>query len=139
MNIMTVRVFGLIVLSIVSIGMLSPMQLTPPPTITPAEVRALMERDTMYVLLDVRTPAEFDGPTGHLSGSLLIPVQDLEQRLAELSPFKQKTIIAICRSGNRSGYATTLLRTKGFTALNMVGGMVRWLAEERPVIHTEPR
>jgi sulfur dioxygenase len=113
------------------------MQHTPPATITPAEVQTLMEGDTAYVLLDVRRQEEFDGPSGHLHGAILIPVQELKERLAELSPLKQKTIIAVCRSGNRSGVATTILREHGFAAFNMVGGMVRWHAEGRIVTHTE--
>ncbi|MCC6397873.1 MAG: rhodanese-like domain-containing protein [Bacteroidetes bacterium] len=108
-----------------------------PATITPSEVDSLQNRDTTHVLLDVRTREEFDGPLGHLEGALLIPVQELEIRIDELSPFKNKTIVAICRSGVRSAHATALLNAKGFHALNMTGGMVRWNAEGRPVIHTE--
>ena len=108
-----------------------------PATITPAEVDSLQGRDTTHLLLDVRTLEEFDGPLGHLDGALLIPVQELEARIGELSPHRNKTIVAICRSGVRSGRATALLNTRGFHALNMVGGMVRWNAEGRPVIHTE--
>ena len=113
----------------------SPM--SSPATITPAEVDSLQGRDTTHVLLDVRTQEEFDGPLGHLDGALLIPVQELEARIGELSPYRNKTIVAICRSGVRSGRATALLNTEGFHALNMVGGMVRWNAEGRSVIHTE--
>ena len=114
-----------------------PMQQGSPPTITPAQVQALMEGDTAHILLDVRTIEEFDGPTGHLRGALLIPVQTLANEIDQLSPYRQKTIVAVCRSGNRSAYATTLLLDKGFVALNMVGGMIRWNAEGRAVVRTE--
>jgi len=134
---MTMHALGLAVLIIRTTGILALMQQTPPAIITPADVQTLMQADTSYVLLDVRRQEEFDGPSGHLRGALLIPVQELKERLAELSPLKQKTIIAICRSGNRSGVATTILREHGFAALNMVGGMVRWHAEGRPVTHTK--
>jgi rhodanese-related sulfurtransferase len=107
--------------------------------ITPSAVHALLGKDTTHVYLDVRTPAEFDGPSGHVPGSFLIPVQELEARLGELKQYKGKTIIAICRSGNRSGYATAMLREHGFTALNMVGGMIRWNAEGLPAQHTEKK
>lgn len=129
---------GILTLLIIgTTGMFLSMRQSTHATITPAEVEALMDRDTAHVLLDVRTQAEFDGPAGHVPGARLIPVQELEERLAELSPHKHKTFIAICRSGNRSGYATTLLREHGFSGLNMVGGMVRWHAEGRPVTYTE--
>lgn len=137
MNTRKRRTTILALLIIGTTGILASMHQSSPATITPAEVEPLIDRDTAYVFLDVRTQEEFDGPLGHVRGARLIPVRELEARLAELSPHKHKTIIAICRSGNRSGYATGLLHEHGFTALNMVGGMLRWQAEGRPVIHTE--
>jgi rhodanese-related sulfurtransferase len=106
-------------------------------TITPAEVQQLMEKDSTVFLLDVRTDEEYESSTGHLRRSVLIPVQELAARIGELSPHKTNTIIAICRSGNRSGWATSMLRGQGYRALNMVGGMIRWNIEGLPVEHTE--
>ncbi|HSQ75011.1 MAG TPA: rhodanese-like domain-containing protein [Bacteroidota bacterium] len=131
------HVLSLAILIMSTTGILASMQQTPPAIITPAEVQTRMEGDTAYVLLDVRRQEEFDGPLGHLHGAVLIPVQELTKRLDELSPHKQKTIVAVCRSGYRSGVATAILRDHGFAALNMVGGMIRWHAEGRAVIHTE--
>jgi len=82
--------------------------------------------DSTIFLLDVRTEPEFDGPLGHIEGSVLIPLSDLETRLEELEPYTDKEIIVICRSGNRSGKATIMLREEGFKAINMVGGMRSW-------------
>jgi|APFre7841882590_1041340.scaffolds.fasta_scaffold175288_2 rhodanese-related sulfurtransferase len=106
-------------------------------TIMPAEVQQLLEKDSTVFLLDVRTEEEYNGATGHLRGSVLIPVQELAERIGELAPHKKNTIIAICRSGNRSGWATSMLRSQGYPALNMVGGMIRWNSEGRPVEHSE--
>ncbi|MDH3251580.1 MAG: rhodanese-like domain-containing protein [Ignavibacteria bacterium] len=106
-------------------------------TITPGQTDSLMEaQDTSVVLLDVRTSGEFYSETGHLRGAILIPVQQLEQRMGELESYRGKTIIAYCRSGNRSGRATDMLLGKGFKAVNMTGGMLRWAAEGRPVEKT---
>jgi rhodanese-related sulfurtransferase len=101
--------------------------------ITPLQTQQLLEGDTNHLVLDVRTEQEFRSETGHIKGALLIPVQELQARLAELEPYRQKLIIAVCRSGNRSGHATTMLLNGGFQARNMVGGMLRWNAEGRPV------
>jgi rhodanese-related sulfurtransferase len=106
-------------------------------TITPEEVQQLMEKDSTVFLLDVRTDEEYDSSTGHLRRSVLIPVQELAARLGELAPHRKNTIVTICRSGNRSGYATSMLRSRGYPALNMVGGMIRWNSEGRPVEHSE--
>jgi rhodanese-related sulfurtransferase len=108
-------------------------------TITPAEVQELMEKDSTVLLLDVRTNDEYNSSTGHLRRSVLIPVQELAARLGELAPYKNNTIIAICRSGNRSKLATSTLGGQGYRALNMVGGMTRWNIEGRPVEHAEQK
>ena len=54
--------------------------------------------------------------------------------MKELEHFKEKTIVAYCRSGNRSGTATRVLTANGFKALNMVGGMLKWNEEQLPVV-----
>ena len=97
------------------------------PTIT---VEALQERINSATkapfILDVRTPEEYDGPLGHIEGSRLIPVQELPQRLGELSDVKDQHIFVICRSGGRSAQATRMLLDTGFQATNVAGGMRAW-------------
>jgi rhodanese-related sulfurtransferase len=44
----------------------------------------------------------------------------------KIEKYKDKTIILYCRSGNRSGKATTLLNNAGFDAINLLGGMNQW-------------
>jgi rhodanese-related sulfurtransferase len=100
---------------------------------TPQEAHSIIQSDSSVVLLDVRTEAEFRGPLGRLRGAILLPVQELERRVEELDPFHERTIIVYCRTGTRSGFATTILRKRGFTAWNLAGGMVRWNAEGLPV------
>lgn len=102
-------------------------------TMTPGEVESLMVLDSTVVLLDVRTPQEWGGDTGHLKGAVLIPIQDLEQRIGDLDVYRHRTIISYCRTGNRSGRAVDILNGRGFTAYNMVGGIVRWNAEHRVI------
>ena len=114
---------------------LAPMQQTDkPPGISTRDTFEMIQKDTTIVLLDVRTPAEFISVTGHLNAALLIPVQELERRVEELNTYKDKTIIAYCRTGSRSGAATAFLRKKGFTVLNMEGGIVKWNEEKLPVV-----
>ena len=60
-------------------------------------------------------------------------MQELENRIGELDQYKKQRIIAVCRTGHRSGQAASILKVKGFDAVDMVGGMVRWNAEQLPV------
>lgn len=92
-----------------------------PVTIDVKTANDLRGRDDV-ILLDVREDFEFNN--GHIPGARWIRLDDLPNRLNELP--KDKTIIAVCRSGNRSGLATELLRKQGFDAHNMQGGILAW-------------
>lgn len=78
-----------------------------------ADFKALVSSGA--IVLDVRTPEEFK--TGHIKGSVNIPVQVLQGKLADLKK-KGKPIVAVCRSGARSGMAVNMLRGAGMEAYN---------------------
>ena len=99
-----------------------PAALTLPVNIDAKITNDIRNRDDV-ILLDVREDDEFKA--GHIPGAEWIPLGQLSSRLDELP--KDKTIVAVCRSGNRSGQATELLRQNGFDAHNMQGGMNSWV------------
>jgi rhodanese-related sulfurtransferase len=91
----------------------------------------LTERDPF--LLDVRTPREF--AAGHLEGAVLIPVQELSPRLAELEAARDRPVFIYCRSGNRSTVAAKLLVDAGFDeVINLRRGIVDWERQGLPVV-----
>jgi rhodanese-related sulfurtransferase len=96
------------------------------PNIMVTDVQKKISAKDNILLLDVRTATEFDGPLGHIAGAVLLPVQELEQRIDELNEHKEKEIIVICHSGNRSQTGTRILISYGFNAVNMLGGMKTW-------------
>jgi rhodanese-related sulfurtransferase len=96
------------------------------PNIKIADVQKKINAKNNILLLDVRTATEFDGPLSHIAGAVLLPIQELEQRIDELNEHKEKEIIVICRSGNRSQSGTRILISHGFNAVNMLGGMKAW-------------
>ena len=96
------------------------------PTVTVETLKNRIAAGTVTFILDVRTPEEYDGPLGHIVGARLIPVQELAQRLDELTDVKDRPIFVICRSGGRSARATRMLLDAGFRAANVDGGMQAW-------------
>jgi rhodanese-related sulfurtransferase len=77
------------------------------------------------LLLDVREQSEWSD--GHIAKAKHIPLSKLKDHLSELEKFKDKPIIAVCRSGNRSGSACGTLKKAGFVNLhNLAGGMQAW-------------
>lgn len=107
-------------------------QQTETAVISPQETHQLLN-DTAVVLLDVRTVQEHAAL--RIIESPLITLRELESKIHELEPLKNKKIIMYCRSGNRSGIATKILRQHGFNAVNMLGGITRWKSEQLPVIY----
>ena len=80
------------------------------------------------ILLDVRTAEEFEGKAnpdfGSLKNAINVPVQELENKLAALAPYKQKEILVYCSHSHRSPRASYILTQNGFTnVVNMSGGM----------------
>ncbi len=67
------------------------------------------------MVLDVRTTEEYNA--GHVAGSVNIPLDILPDHIAELKE-RNKKIIAVCRSGARSGAATGLLTQAGLEVVN---------------------
>ncbi len=77
------------------------------------------------LMLDVREQSEWSD--GHIAKARHIPLGKLKDRLSELEKYKGKPIIAVCRSGNRSGSACGILKKAGFENLhNLAGGMQAW-------------
>lgn len=92
----------------------------------------LEENLTRVNIIDVREPAEFAGPLGHIRGATLVPLGELAARATELP--KDKPVVAVCRAGSRSAHATAILQKAGITDIaNLPGGMLRWRAEGRAV------
>lgn len=93
-----------------------------PMSVNAAIVQDIRQRDDVIVL-DVRQDWEYQA--GHIPHANLIPLDQLPQRLDEIPA--DKTIIAVCQSGSRSGQATQYLRQHGFEKVhNMTGGMLAW-------------
>ena len=95
-----------------------------------AEMCKRISANPSLVLLDVRTPGEFDGSTrevpsfGHFKNAININIQELEARINELAKYKNSEVIVYCSHSHRSPRASYLLGTHGFTNVkNMSGGV----------------
>ena len=99
--------------------------------ISPEKLCEIMLQKPGTILLDVRTKEEFNGTSevnyGRLKNAINIPVQELEKRMDELKPFKNKDIIVYCSHSHRSPQASYVLTQNGFSHItNMLGGMSVW-------------
>jgi uncharacterized membrane protein YdjX (TVP38/TMEM64 family)/rhodanese-related sulfurtransferase len=107
------------------------------PKLTSADLKQRLDESGNGVLvLDVRTPGDYAGPSGHIPGARNIPVEELPHRLVELEAYRDRPIALVCGTNVKSGKATGLLLTAGFRqALLMVDGMVGWKGHGFPTNH----
>lgn len=86
-----------------------------------------------FIILDVRTPEEFDG--GYIEGAINIDYYSEDFR-TQLDPLdKDKAYLIYCRSGKRSADARDAMAELGFMEIyNMSGGIMEWEAQGLPVV-----
>jgi rhodanese-related sulfurtransferase len=95
----------------------------------PEHVVSLVDGEGGAQVVDVREPHEREA--GHIADSRHVPLAQLP---AESQTFaRERPIVFYCRVGSRSLMAAQAFRGGGFEAYSMSGGLVRWVAEGRPL------
>lgn len=80
------------------------------------------------IVIDVRESWEYNSDTGHLKGSILIPMNEIPDRMDEFKSDSERTTALICHSGERSYYACQFLKENRIdNVVNVTGGIIRWL------------
>ena len=100
------------------------MLLTKSTTISPQEVRRIMEQTDDFILLDVRTPSEYRQI--RIDGAKLLPVDEIGQRALKELPDKHIPILVYCQSGMRASNAVKMLTRMGYTNAVSFGGIMSW-------------
>lgn len=102
------------------------------PEIDTQEVYKVIQAKSAVQLVDVRRPEEFVGELGHIQDAILKTLgPELTQYLETAD--RETPIVFVCRSGARSGQATSESLALGFkTVANMTGGMIKWNSEKLP-------
>ena len=89
------------------------------------EPQELWQKRENVVIVDVRRQDEFTGDLGHVPGAKMVILDTLPDQMEELP--RDKTIVFVCRSGNRSARATSWALSEGYESVyNLKGGMLLW-------------
>ena len=100
------------------------------PAISVDELQRRLHREPPPFLLDVREPWEYG--RGHIAGAYLIPLGELEERVAEVPA--DRPVLAICHVGQRSLLAAVFLRQRGYSQVtNVEGGIAGWVERGFPL------
>lgn len=92
--------------------------------ITPEDAKKMLEKNDDVFLIDVRTKEEYNEK--HIEGSILVPLDVLEEKIDEVVKDKNKEIIVYCRSGRRSKKAANILLELGYNNVYDLGGIINW-------------
>ncbi len=104
------------------------------PMLDVGALKEWIDASEAVLVLDVRSEQEYTGEDGHIPGSRNIPVEDLPQRVDELSADLERPIAILCRTDRRSAKAAQQLARKGFSDVHVVrGGMTQWNRSGLPV------
>lgn len=96
-------------------------------------VKARLDAGETFLFLDCREQSEYD--TARISGTTLIPMSELAQRVTELEPYRNSPIVVHCHHGGRSMRVTNWLRQQGFDQVtNLAGGIDDWSQKIDPSI-----
>ena len=91
------------------------------------EAGAMMERESGYIILDVRRPDEY--ATGHIPNAINVPNENIGTDEISQLPNKDQLIMVYCRSGRRSKEAAEKLVKLGYTNIVEFGGILDWKGE----------
>lgn len=95
--------------------------------ITMTEAVEMMNTETNYIILDVRTHEEYN--EGHIPGAICIPNETIGSEDLSALPDKNQLILVYCRSGNRSKQASEKLVRLGYTNIVEFGGIRDWTGD----------
>lgn len=84
------------------------------------------------LVLDIRPSEAFT--TGHIVGSISLPLTELEQKLKKIEKFKSQPIVITCAGGLESPRAAAILTKHGFQVSLLAGGIRGWKEAELPLV-----
>lgn len=97
-----------------------------------AELKRRMDQDPNLCLIDVREQEEWKAI--HIPGALLIPKNEITDKIKNIAPKLDQAIYLHCKSGMRSQYAASTLIAMGYTEVYSVdGGIMEWTTLGYPV------
>ncbi len=133
---------GLIHKALLALGLLAAVAFLPRliatlrrgPMLQVQDLKRRLDAGGDLFVLDVRSPEDFRGEQGHVPGAYNIPLEELPERMAELTERLERPLAIVCRTDRRSAKAALLLTEEGFADVHIVrGGMTRWNAAGYPV------
>lgn len=102
------------------------------PEVSAEEVKKAIDTEQKFILLDVRTQQEYE--KGHIVGSLLLPLDNVFEKVTSTIPDRTRKIYVYCLSGSRSAQAVKTMIDLGYTNVyTMSHGLLSWRTKQYPL------
>lgn len=102
------------------------------PQVTPEEVKDAMQGSKAAIILDVRTPQEYE--RNRIGGSINLPIDELPEKIAGVLPDKSALVYVYCLSGSRSAQAVSCMKDMGYLhVFDMPHGLLLWRIKGYPL------
>ena len=102
------------------------------PLVKPQELISAMKTDPKLLVLDVRTPKEYD--SGHVPGAINVPYDELPARISEVRDRDPDRVVVYCERGGRAAKAEKTLKAAGVTNVqHLEGDMQGWRRDKLPM------
>ena len=121
------KVLPILLAALLLAGCVAPTEEITYRQISMTDAVTMMEEETGYIILDVRTPEEF--AERHIPGAINIPNETISTEEIPELPDKDQLVLVYCRSGNRSKQASEKLAVLGYTNIVEFGGINDWPGE----------
>lgn len=96
--------------------------------LTPPVAYEMMRDSPGMLVLDLRTPQQFNGRSGHIRQARNIPLARLPYRILEIITFREDTILIYCEANECADKATSILAASGFESIVLMdGGIDQWI------------
>lgn len=92
--------------------------------ITPVDAKKIIDSNKDIFIIDVRTEEELE--EGYIENSILIPNEEICEKVPSVIPDKNSQILVYCRSGKRSMQAAKKLTYMGYSNVMDFGGIINW-------------
>lgn len=110
--------------------MINSLVLQPPST--PDSVAKALHNGDRMVVVDVRTVSEYRA--GHIAGSLNIPMDEIESRIADIPA--GYPVVLVCQSGRRAEITKNMTSEILDKTVCLEGGMEAWQKQGKPVVRS---
>lgn len=99
--------------------------------VSPPVANEMILDNRQVIVIDIRSTADFDGPSGHIAGAISAPLEKIETQLPLLVPYQNSTLLVYGNDDTDGMSGARVLVAAGFRNVVLIkGGLKEWQAKK---------